>query len=245
MRASKRLDLGVKMGGHRLIPNGRSSDMNILGRTLFCAACLLLLGAAAKADTTVSLGYYDLAPCCGNSNPLPNPWYGSSNTTFLGNAAVATSGDPDEAGILFTNTGTTAVTLDQGVTVTSGSTVLTLWDSLIGAGGFSIGAGDSVILSGTTAGDDLDGSDIPLTDSTISFSVNGTAYSVVDTGHSGAVDGSILAGSTNGSPNETIPWTQVDDIGGSKSPGMPEPASVTLLSMGLLGLGFRARRRRS
>src|SRR5271166_3816918 len=182
------------MGGHRSSSNARYNDMNAFGRTLFCAACLLLLGTAAKADTTVSLGYYDLAPCCGNSNPLPNPWYGSANTTFLGDVALATSGDPDEAGILFTNTGTTAVTLDQGVTITYGSTALTLWNSLIGSGGFSIGAGDSVILAATT-NDNLDGSDLGLIGSTISFSINGTAYSVVDSGHAGAVDGSILAGS--------------------------------------------------
>jgi len=215
--------------------------MKLPGRTFFFTALLLAGTAGARADITLSLGYYDLAPCCGNSNALPNPWYGSPNTTFLGDAALATSSDPDESGLLFTNTGSTKVTLGPGVTVGS----LTLWNSLIGASGFSIAPGASVILSATTD-DNFDGSDIPLVDSTISFSLNGAPFSVVDTGHTGAVDGSILAGSTNGSANETLPWTQVGDFLGSTSTptGVPEPASLAPVGVGLLGLMLGVSRKR-
>jgi hypothetical protein len=212
--------------------------VNSLKRNIvFGFACALSTAIGAKADILLSVGYYDLAPpASGNTNALPNPWYGSPNTTFLGSAAEATAGDPDEAAILFTNTGTTAVTLNQGLTVKTGSNSFTIWDSLIGAGGFSILPGHGVILSGTTT-DSFDGSDIPLSDSTISFSLNGTAYSVVDTN-------SILEGFPGG--NETEPWTQIDDLlhSGGGGSSTPEPASLTLVSAGLLTIAFRARRKR-
>jgi len=92
--------------------------------TVFAVAAAV----GARADVFVSVGYYDLAPPAGgNTNALPNPWDGSPNTTFLGNTSQATSSDPDESAILFANTGTTAVTLNPGVTVTSGGNVFTLW----------------------------------------------------------------------------------------------------------------------
>jgi PEP-CTERM motif len=204
---------------------GRLVRMSLVGALL----AIGLAGAGARGQTTVSVGYYDLPPSYGNPNPVPSPWYGSPNTTFLGNTTQAAPypNDPDEAAILFTNIGATAVTLDSGLTVGS----LTLWNSLITAGGTSIGPGDSVILSGTIA-NAFDGSDIPLIDSTISFSLNGTAYSVVDTG-------SILDGFP--AYDETEPWTQVDEIGGSAI--TPEPASMLLFATGILGIAFITRRK--
>jgi PEP-CTERM motif len=209
--------------------------MNLSGRVLFCVACLLAVGAGARAQVTVSVGYYDLPPVGGNgnTNALPNPWYSSANTTFLGSTAQATSSDPDESAILFTNTGATAVTLDPGVNVKSGANSFTLWDSLIG-GGISIAPGTNVILSGTIA-NSFDGSDIPLALSTISFSLNGTPYSVVDTG-------SILFGSPLGSADETEPWTQIGQIGGPAT--TPEPASMLLFGTGLLSCARAMRRKR-
>jgi hypothetical protein len=197
---------------------------------------LVFLGAASiiNADVILSVGYYDLAPPAGgNTGALPNPWYGSPNTSFFGSVPDATSSDPDEAAILFTNTGTASVTLAPGVTVTAGSTSYTLWDSFIG-GGLSILPGTSVILSGTAA-NGFDGSDIGLIDSTISFNLNGSSFSVTDTN-------SILHGSPIGSANETEPWTPIGDFLGSTS-AVPEPATFGLIGLGLIGSTLRRRRR--
>ncbi len=219
----------------------RKKTMRIQIQNKLLALGLLTFSAAvlAKADVIVYVGYYDLAPPAGgNTGALPNPWIGSPNTTFLGSSSEATSSDPDESAIRLTNTGTTAVTLSQGFTVTSGASSFTLWDSLIGAGGFSILPGQTVILSGTTA-NGFDGSDIGLTNSTISFTLNGTAFSVVDSN-------SILNGSPIGSANETEPWTQIGDLLGSNNPSpVPEPSSVLLTSVGTAGLLIGLKRKRS
>jgi len=207
---------------------------------LFTALVLAATGVA-RADVLLWVGYYDLAPPAGgNTSALPNPWFGSGNTTFLGSSSQATSGDPDEAAILFTNTGAAAVTLNQGVTVTAGGTSYTLWDSLIGAGGLSILPGKGVILAGTAA-NSFDGSDIGLNDSTISFDLNGVAYSAVDSN-------SILHGNPIGPANdETEPWTQIGDFlksGGGGPTGAPEPASLGLLGVGLAGVALIVKRRK-
>ena len=93
-----------------------------------------------------------------------------------------------------------------------------------------------MILSGTNA-NSFDGSDIPLTNSTISFDLNGVSYKVVDAN-------SILHGSPIGSANETEPWTPIGDFLHS-GPAAPEPASMTLVSVGLLSLTISVRRKRS
>lgn len=188
---------------------------------------LKAIAAVTAGAVVVSLGYYDLAPCCGNANPLPNPWVGGPNTTFLGDTSLATSSDPDESAILFTNTGAAAVTLNPGVKVTSGSNVEQLWDGLIGPTGISIAAGASVILSSTN-GDNFDGSEIPLARSTISFSINGVIYSAVDTNCFGCVSNSVLNGSINGAADETVPWTQVANIGGTSVIGAVSSATYII-----------------
>ena len=129
-----------------------------------------------------------MPPCCGNTNPLPDPWNGSANTDFLGSTSAYLSGpDPDEAAVLIQNTGPTPVTLSQGAYVGG----LTLWDSLIGAGGLSIGVGEYVILSGTASGN-MDGSDGVFSNSLVKLTLNGTLYSFTDTDN-------VLLGSPVGS----------------------------------------------
>ncbi len=191
------------------------------------AATFLGLGQA-RADVQVLAGYYDLAPPTGgNTNALPNPWYGSPNTTFFGNTSQAASGDPDESAILLYNSGATAVTLDSGLKVGSRE----LWDSFIGAG-YSLGAGQYLILSGTTV-DGFDGSDETL--GTISLSINGTGYSFTDSGH-------VLSGWPGGSANETMPWTEVGRIPEGSS-GVPEPATWAMMLIGFGLVGAQVKRR--
>ena len=192
-------------------------------------AATVALAGSARAEIIIYAGYYDLTACCGNTNPLPDPWVNSPNTTFLGDSTYATSSDPDESALRLYNNGGSAVTLDQGATVG----VYTLWDALIGAGGFSIGAGQNVIL-GATNGDNFDGSDIGLVTQDITISLNGVAHHFQDSN-------SILLGFPTF--DETIPWTEIGAVrfeGG----GVPEPASWALMiaGFGLAGASLRRRR---
>jgi hypothetical protein len=206
---------------------------------LISCGCALSWASLARADVVVSFGYYDLAPsCCGTYNPnaLPSPWYGSTNTTFLGDTSLASSSDPDEAAILITNTGLSAVTLDSGFTVNYSGGSLQLWNSLIGVGGLSIPAGQNVILSATT-NDNFDGSDIPLTDAVVDLTLNGHTYDISDIS-------SILIGfGYPSSEDETLSWTRVDDINFSTT---PLPAALPLFATGLGAMrlfGWRRKRK--
>ena len=191
----------------------------------------LAMAGAARADVVVSAGYFDLPPIQGvNTNPLPNPWLGSPNTTFFGNTALAGSGDPDEAALMLFNNGPSPVTLGPGLTIGS----IQAWDSFIGAG-FSLGSGQSLILSGTTT-TSLDGSDIGLSSPTVTLSLNGTSVSFADSGN-------VFHGFPN-SDDETIPWTQIGDVAFGVS-GVPEPSVWVSLIVGLFGIGGALRMARS
>lgn len=111
-----------------LSPNSQATRCGLLGYNLgwrfvvvmksnciFAFALFLVIGTISRADVIISSGYYDLSPAQSGGGPaLPNPWYGSANTTFYGSASdisAATSSDPDISGLLFQNTGSTSVTL--------------------------------------------------------------------------------------------------------------------------------------
>jgi hypothetical protein len=205
--------------------------------TTIGVSALLLAASAGTARAgllvTVSVGYYDLPPGTPNSsftNPLPNPWYGTA-TSFLGDSVTASAADPDEAGVLLSNTGTVSVTLSQGFNINYGSS-LQVWDALIGAGGLTLAPGQTVVLSGTTS-TNMDLSEFTFSQNpVISFTLNSTPYSFTDTGrilHGGAI-----------SANETEPWTQIGQIGVNST---PEPSTL-LLSMAGLGIAALIQRRR-
>ena len=202
----------------------------------FAAATLALaalaVGSSARANVNVYAGYYDVAPCCGNPNPLPDPWMGSPNTTFFGDVGgFLGPNDPDEAALRLENTGATAVTIDPGFSV--GGNVF--WDSFIGSG-FTLGAGENLILTGTAA-HSMDGSDLNL-GSSVTVKLNGFTFSFQDS-----------TGVLNGFPttaDETLPWTSLGTITLRDSPGgVPEPASWALMIAGFGLAGASLRRRRS
>ncbi len=189
---------------------------------IFAFALFLVIGTISRADVIISSGYYDLSPAQSGGGPaLPNPWYGSANTTFYGSASdisAATSSDPDISGLLFQNTGSTSVTL-SALGLSGGLNVL-------GRGGVAsvtLAPGQSYIFA---VGD---GSDDGLSLQTISATLNGTAYSFADATTALAPDGVLFGDSPQlGGGDETQPWTQDADLLHSGS-AVPEPASYILL----------------
>ena len=191
---------------------------------IFLATLLLSTSLSTHADVLVEAGYYDLpGGSVGGASPypLPDPWYGSANTSFFGSTYLATDGDPDEAAVILENTGSTAVTLSQGVIIGG----LTLWNSYIPAGGFTLGAGDNVIFSGTLGGyegSNTDGSDNVFPNNKIDLMLDGKAYEFTTSALTGYPD----------SANETLSWT----LAGAVVTSVPEPSESILLVFGLLSL---------
>jgi hypothetical protein len=202
---------------------------------IFAFALFLVIGTISRADVIISSGYYDLSPAQSGGGPaLPNPWYGSANTTFYGSASdisAATSSDPDISGLLFQNTGSTSVTL-SALGLSGGLNVL-------GRGGVTsvtLAPGQFYIFA---VGD---GSDDGLSLQTISATLNGTAYSFADATTALAPDGVLFGDSPQlGGGDETQPWTQDADLLHSGSTS-PEPASYILLLAAFPPVLWAARR---
>lgn len=213
-------------------------------------AALALTAQVASADVNVYVGYADgLRPTSGSY--FPNPWDGSSNTTFLGGG-----GSYDAGAIMLVNTGASAVTLDPGAFVDGfyGNTYTpgTIWDSLIGSG-ISILPGHNLILTQTYAYN-FDTSDYNYGSSTspdhdipvIHLTLDGVTQTFSDTEQVLNTGGFDLASI---SQNEALNWRLIGTTGignpNGNPPGVPEPGVVSLVGSGLLGLGGLALRRRA
>jgi hypothetical protein len=191
---------------------------------LIAFVIVLSMSAVAHADIIVSGGYYDLSPAAsGGGPPLPNPWFGSANTTFSGSAtdlSDAVASDPDISALLFQNTGATNVTLSA---LSLSPKVMDVW-LRAGDSSVTLAPGQNYIFA---VGD---GSDIGLSGQTISATLNGTGYSFADATTSLAPDG-VLFGNVPqlGGGDETQPWTQDAVLLHSGTSAVPEPSSYVFL----------------
>lgn len=194
------------------------------------AALLALVSMPAFASgLTIDVGYADNL----RSSPFfPNPWQGSPGVTFIGQS---NGGFFDSGALLFINSGTTDITVSD-VTVdgfTDGASY-DLW------GSFVVAAGKDVILAQTN-GYNFDTSDQgggPNSHPQALVTIGGVQTTYVDSGHvldTGGTDpGSV-------GQNESYQWREIGTYGG---PGAPEPGTMALCGIGLMGLAGFVRKRR-
>ena len=173
---------------------------------------------STQAQVVVSGGYND-GPGSLSDFALPNPWYGSPNTTFYGNAATAQAFDPDENAILIQNIGGSPVVISKA---TMGSLNLFTLDSVGSA--ITIGAGQSVIFAGNDGSDNHPGS-------TVSVTIGGIVYNFQDSNN-------LLNGNPHWQVAESEPW----GVLGSTAP-VPEPSTYIAGAMLLLPFALQGLRK--
>src|ERR1017187_8694493 len=155
----------------------------------------------AGSIVLVATSYYDMPPAQGQGGsnlPLPNPWYGSSNTTYYGSPSTATNYDPDIGAILLENIGNTTVTLSSANI--GGTYDLFTLDSITNP--IQLLPNQFYILAGP------DGSDVSFADF-VSLTIDGTNYNYNDSINLIYYPAGVLHGFVPDNTDGTIPWTTI------------------------------------
>lgn len=228
--------------------------------SLVLLVALAVSASRASADASVFVGYGDgLRP----SPFFPNPWSGSPNVTFIGNA---TGGDA--GAIRIDNTGASAITITDISVNINGSPLGDIWS---GSMPVVLGAGDTLIVT-QTVNFNFDTSDVhPITNRTapclglatdpavcattfptisVTFQGVGTTVfndtgHVLDTGGFDFVNALVCPNPTeaSGNCNESLQWRPVGTTGISNPGGnTPEPGTLVLLGTGIASLAMRRRK---
>jgi hypothetical protein len=213
------------------------------GLGLVCALLIGAIGSHARADVVVNVGYADNL----RAFPFfPNPWQGDPGVIFEGNV----DGGWDTGAIQIVNDSGAPITFTKCVVTFAGrgpTITYDLWHTHV------IPDGESLILA-QTIGQNFDSSDIPaVTDpahpfgpgdpkfGTVDITWDGMVHHFEDTGHVLDTEGFDFA--FNGA-NESHAWRPIGGAGGQA--GIPEPSTITLFTLGVLGLfGYAWRRQRA
>jgi hypothetical protein len=203
----------------------------------WCVALLAITGLATAGQVEVQVGYADdIRP----SPFFPVPWSGGANV-----ALFAGTGSPQDSGaIRIINNGPGDFTiLSLTVDGFGNGDVAALWSSFFP---FVLHAGQSAIFEQTSTGNNFDSSDwqgggpstaIPVVHLTTSLGVQ----NLPDTAQVLNTEGTDHLAAAG--LNESHQWRDIGTTGGQA--GTPEPASLTLLGIGIAGMaGYSWRRKK-
>jgi hypothetical protein len=205
--------------------------------TLLTVAFSVAAVAHAQSQVQVSTGYNDEPRTgagfsgvpFGADSGQPDPWYGSTNTTFYGDSGVAQAYDPDEDAILLQNLGSGPIDLTAA---SMGIYNLFTLDSI--SGPVELDPGSYVILAG------VDGSDIFSGLQTVDLTIGGIDYSYSDVATADAPNGVLDGANPWIGGAESEPWTAIYT---PPAAGAPD-ASSTLLLCGISLSGLAGLHRR-